>query len=245
MEVTLTKPFYLGVYTVTVGQFRQFVKNAGYQTEAEKDGDGGWGYNAETKDFDRDKKYNWQNVGWDQTDDHPVVNVTWNDAVVFCDWLSKKEGKKYSLPTEAQWEYSCRAGTKTRFFSGDDAETLKGVANIADASFKQKCPAASWAVAWDDGYPFTAPVGKFEPNAFGLYDMHGNVWQWCADPYGAYPQGKVIDPQGPKDGESRVLRGGSYWYNAVYVRSANRYGFARTNRTYVIGFRVARTFTAE
>ena len=127
-----------------------------------------------------------------------MVNVTWNDAVAFCDWLSKKEGKKYRLPTEAEWEYSCRAGTKTRFYSGDDIETLKGVANILDASFKKKYPQASWAAAWDDGYPFTAPVGKFKPNAFGLYDMHGNVWQWCADWYGEYPQGKVVDPQGPQ-----------------------------------------------
>ena len=112
-EVEITKPFHMGVYTVTVGQFRQFVKDAGYKTEAEKDGAGGWGYNAARKAFDSDQKYNWQNVGWEQTDDHPVVNVTWNDAVAFCDWMSKKEDKQYRLPTEAEWEYSCRAGTTT------------------------------------------------------------------------------------------------------------------------------------
>ncbi len=245
-EVEITKTFYLGVYTVTVGQFRQFVKDAGYETEAEKDGQGGSGYNAETKDFVFEKpKFNWQNVGWEQTDNHPVVNVTWNDALAFCEWLSKKESKKYRLPTEAEWEYSCRAGTKTRFYSGDDVEALKGVANILDASFKQKYPQASWAVAWDDGYPFTAPVGKFRPNAFGLFDMHGNVWQWCASWYGAYPKGKVVDPQGPKEGKRRVLRGGSFLLQPRYVRSADRGKVVPTNRLFNVGFRAAMTLTAE
>ncbi len=242
-EVEITKPFHMGVYTVTVGQFRQFVKDAGYKTEAEKDGEGGWGYNAATKDFEKDKKYNWQNVGWDQTDDHPVVNVTWNDAVAFCDWLSKKEGKEYRLPTEAEWEYSCRAGTKTRFYCGDGEDSLKGVANIADAAFKKKYPAGSWAVAWDDGYPFTAPVGKFRPNAFGLYDMHGNVWQWCGDWYDGdyYKDSPRQDPQGPQDGDAgafRVIRGGSFSDVARYCRSASRFRIEPLYRINLIGFRV-------
>ena len=238
-EVEITKPFYLGMYTVTVGHFRKFVKDAGYQTEAEKDGQGGGGYNAEITDLDFGKKYNWQNTGWEQTDDHPVVNVTWNDAMAFCEWLSKKEGKKYRLPTEAEWEYSCRAGTTTRFYSGDDEETLKGVANLADASFKQKYPKAALVVKWDDGYPFTAPVGKFKPNAFGLYDMHGNVWEWCQDWYGAYPQGKVADPQGPKEGKAHVMRGGSFnYFDAGYVRAANRDREVPSNRNLDVGFRL-------
>ncbi len=206
-EVEISKPFYLGKYTVTVGQFRQFVKDTGYKTEAEKGHEIGWGWNADKKSFEGGKEYTWQNPGWEQTDDHPVVNATWNDAVAFCEWLSKKEGQKYRLPTEAEWEYSCRAGTKTRFYSGDNEETLKGVANIADASFNQKYSDTSWAVAWDDGYPFTAPVGKFKPNAFSLYDMHGNVRQWCQDWYGTYPQGKVTDPQGPLVSYSRCKAG--------------------------------------
>ena len=242
-EVTISKPFYLGVYTVTVGQFRQFVKDTGYKTEAEKDEQGGFGYNTVNKDFELHKKCNWQNVGWNQTDDHPVVNVTWNDAVAFSDWLSKKEGKEYQLPTEAQWEYACRAGTKTRFYSGDEVEPLKGVANIADASLKQKVSVAFRTETWDDGYPFTAPVGKFKPNIFGLFDMHGNVWQWCADWHGEYPQDAVTDPQGPETGEHRVLRGGSFLYNAVLVRSACRSWNLPSLRTNYIGFRVARTFT--
>ena len=244
-EVTISKPFYLGVYTVTVRQFRQFVQDTSYKTEAEKDFLGGRGYNADKKDFEQDKKYNWRNVGWEQTDDHPVVNVTWNDAVAFCKWLSRKEGKKYRLPTESEWEYSCRAGTKTRFYSGDEEATLKGVANIADASLKQKLPEATWAKQWDDGFPFTAPVGKFKPNAFGLHDMHGNVWQWCADWHGNYPQGPVTDPQGPNDGKRRVMRGGSFLDSAVLVRSAYRDREVPTNLIGVVSFRVAKTITAE
>ena len=244
-EVTITRPFYLGMYTVTVGQFRQFVKDAGYKTEAEKDDEGGWGYNAATKLFVMSKKFTWQNVGWEQTDDHPVVNVTWNDGVAFCEWLSKKEGQKYQLPTEAQWEYSCRAGTTTRFYSGDEEKTLKGFANMADASFKRKWQYSDWAVAWDDGYAFTAPVGKFKPNAFGLFDMHGNAWQWCADWYGEYPQGAVTDPQGPNDGKSRVFRGGSFDHDAMNLRCACRNKDVPSFRFGNVGFRVAKTLAAE
>ena len=140
--VEITKSFYLGVYTVTVGQFRQFVKDSGYQTEAENNGNGGWGYNAETKDFDLDKKCNWQNVGWDQTDDYPVVNVTWNDAVAFCDWLSKKEGKKYICPRRRSGSTLAEPARRPASTAVRTRETLKGVANIADASLKQK---------WSDG----------------------------------------------------------------------------------------------
>jgi formylglycine-generating enzyme required for sulfatase activity/proteasome lid subunit RPN8/RPN11 len=212
-EVAITQPFYLGVHAVTVGQFRAFVKAKGYQTEAERDGGGASGYNARTKNFESgNKEFSWKNPGWQQSDDHPVVNVTWNDAVAYCDWLSDQEGVKYRLPTEAEWEYSCRAGTTTRFYSGDKDDSLKGVANLADASFKQKYPDATWAVSWDDGYPFTAPVGRFKPNAFGLYDMHGNVWEWCADWYDEnyYKESPSQDPPGPSAGAFRVFRGGSF-----------------------------------
>ena len=96
----------------------------------------------------------------------------------------QKEGKTYRLPTEAEWEYACRAGTTTRYYSGDDPETLAKVGNVADAAFKAKFPDWRYTIKASDGYVFTAPVGKFKPNAFGLYDMHGNAWQWCSDWYG-------------------------------------------------------------
>ena len=113
--VRITKPFYLGVYEVTRGQFHQFVAESGYRTEAEKDRKGALGWNEEMKKIEQNARFTWQNPGFQQTDDHPVVNVSWKDAVAFAAWLSRKEGKNYRLPTEAEWEYACRARSKTRY----------------------------------------------------------------------------------------------------------------------------------
>ncbi len=238
-EVEITQPFYMGVHEVTVGQFKAFVNDKPYKTEAESDGQGGHGYNATTKKFEgRDPKYTWKAPGFPQADDHPVVNVTWNDAVAFCKWLSDKEGKPYDLPTEAEWEFACRAGTTTRFWHGDDEDGLKAVANIADASFKEKYPDGSWAKSWDDGYPFTAPVGRFKANAWGLHDMHGNVWEWCGDYYGKYEIGSFKDPKSPENGDRRVLRGGSWGYVPRGCRAAYRGHDAPSDRSFDIGFRV-------
>ena len=136
----ITRPFYLGKYEVTVGQFRRFVDDSGYQTEAEKDGKGGWGWNETANKFEQAPRYTWREAGFEQTDLHPVVNVSWNDAVAFAEWLGKKEGKTYRLPTEAEWEYACRAGTTTRYFCGDDPEALAEVGNVADATAREKYP---------------------------------------------------------------------------------------------------------
>jgi sulfatase modifying factor 1 len=242
-EVEITQAFYMGVYPVTKGQFAAFAKAAPYTTEAETDGKG-VGYNASTKKLESGK-YSWRVLGFAQADDHPVAEVTWNDAKAFCEWLSKKEGKTYELPTEAEWEYACRAGTKTRFWCGDWDGDLKGNANIADASFKEKNPRARGAVAWDDGYAFTSPVGSFKANPWGLYDMHGNVWQWCADGYGPYQEGTIKDPKGAdsglkdKDGiKSRVLRGGSWGDAPRDCRSAVRSDGVPAYRLDGSGFRV-------
>jgi formylglycine-generating enzyme required for sulfatase activity len=246
-DVEITQPFYLGIHTVTVGQFRAFVQAKGYQTEAERDGTGGYGYDPAIKHVTgRNKKYTWKNPGWKQGDDEPVVNVTWDDAMAFCDWLTAVEGKKHRLPTEAEWEYSCRAGTKTQFSSGKTIESLKDVANIADSSFKEKWPTATWAVSWNDGYAFTAPVGSFKPNDFGLYDMHGNVWQWCSDWYQAsyYQDTPKQDPQGPAAGPIHVSRGGSHSDGPGYCRAACRHSFWNNGRPddrgSSLGFRVLR-----
>ena len=247
-KVELTRPFYMGAYPVTKGQFGAFVKDAGYQTEAEKDGKGCRGYNAATRKLEQDPKYNWKDSGFTQTADHPVVNVTWNDATAFCAWLSKKEGRTYELPTEAEWEYACRAGTKTRFWCGDADASLKGNANVPDASLKGKLDADyvktySYSfVPWDDGYPFTSPVGRFNPNPWGLYDMSGNVWQWCTDRQGKYQDGFIKDPKGDEREEHCAMRGGTWLDDLRYCRSAMRGFEPPAARFDNLGFRVVLRF---
>ncbi|MGO8751456.1 MAG: formylglycine-generating enzyme family protein [Thermoguttaceae bacterium] len=243
-RVRITKPFYLGTYHVTRGQFRQFVADSGYKTDAEKgDTKGAPGWDPDTHVVSFNEKHSWRNTGFEQTDEHPVVNVSWNDAMAFCKWLSEKQGKTYRLPTEAEWEYACRAGTTTRFHSGDDPETLAKVANVADATVKARFPYWNTTIKGSDGYVFTSPVGKFKPNAFGLYDMHGNAWQWCADWYGEeyYAKSPAGDPTGPDTGDERVRRGGSWDFWPLDSRSAHRDSCAPINRNYNNGFRVAMT----
>ena len=185
---------------------------------------GAYGWNPDKKRYGFNEKYCWRNAGFEQTDEHPVVNVTWNDAVAFCKWLSRKKGNSYRLPTEAEWEYACCAGTATRYYSGDDPETLAKVGNVADAAVKAKFPNSKFGtIKASDGCVFTAALGSFQPNAFGLYDMHGNAWQWCADWFGEYHAGMPRDdPTGPVSGLSRVLRGGSWLRPADEARSASR-----------------------
>ncbi len=243
-EVEITKAFYMGVYPVTRGQFAAFVKAADYQTEGETDGEGGYGLNTVTAKWEQKPEYTWRQTGFTQTDDHPVVEVSWNDATAFCAWLSKKEGKAYELPTEAEWEYACRAGTKTRFWCGDEDASLKGNVNIADASFKEKMDSEATrnltCVRWDDGYAFTSPIGSFKANPWGLYDMHGNVWQWCADYYDAnyYDNSDTKDPLNSSKSYARVMRGGA-WYNpARGCRAAARLSYTPGYRDDNLGFRV-------
>ena len=191
----ITRPFAIGTNEVTVAQFRQFVEATKYKTTVEQEG--GFGYKNGA--FVAGKEFNWDNVGYKQADRSPVWNVSWDDANEFCKWLSEKEGKKYRLPTEAEWEWACRAGTATRTYWGP----------------------AGWGLhAWGPekqttgGHP--QPVGGKTANAFGLHDMCGNVWEWCEDWYGEfyYAKAPAVDPinrDGPQGGllaRHRVQRGG-------------------------------------
>ncbi len=162
-----------------------------------------------------------------QGDDLPVENVSWEDAVAFCRKLSEKEGAEYRLPTEAEWEYACRAGSATRYHSGDSDSDL--------------CDDA-WYHANSDRR--TQSVGRKKPNAWGLYDMHGNAWEWCQDRYAAYPKHSVTDPLGVALGPDRVFRGGSWQSIARDCRSAYRLWMTLGYRDNAIGFRLAKTATS-
>ena len=182
-KVTLTKGFYMGVYTVTQEQWKLVMGNNPSHFKGEKN--------------------------------LPVDMVSWNDCQEFIKKLREKDKKLYRLPTEAEWEYACRAGTITPFHFGETISTDQ--ANY-DGNFiygtgkKGMCREK------------TTPVGGFPANAWGLYDMHGNVWQWCQDWYSDYPQKDVVDPQGAEKGDFRVLRGGSWSIHPEYGRSACRAG---------------------
>ena len=206
-HVRITRPFYLGATEVTRGQFKRFVEAEGYQTEAERSG-GGMGWNGSRSTFEGySPTYHWRYPGFEQTNEHPVLNVSWNDAVALCGWLSRTEKVVYRLPTEAEWEYACRAGTTSLYGSGIDPESLVRVGNLWDKTLLTKyphflehwvCKAPSYFKASDD-YVYTAPVAQFQPNGFALYDMLGNVGEWCNDWFDAdyYNQSPVDDPPGP------------------------------------------------
>jgi len=193
-RVTLTKPFYIGVHEVTNAQWKQVMGSVP--------------------------------SGWQQ-DDHPVEKVSWENAINFCRRLSalpeeRKAGRVYRLPTEAEWEYACRAGTTTQYSFGDD-EKLLGDYDWFDGNSGSK----------------THPVGLKKPNAWGLYDMNGNVMEWCSDWYEYYPDGEVTNPQGPSSGSDRVNRGGGWSYAAWDCRSADRFRFNPSSRSLYLGFRLA------
>jgi formylglycine-generating enzyme required for sulfatase activity len=239
-RVRITRDYYLGRTEVTRGEFRSFVEATGYRTDAERGIRGGYGVDPATlKLLGPDKKFNWQSTGFEQSDDHPVVNVTWNDAVAFCRWLGEKEKAVFRLPTEAEWEYACRAGTTTAFAVGDDPEGLVEYANIVDARAKEKYPDRS-AVASSDGFVFTAPTATFKPNAWGLYDMHGNVWEWTNDWFAPPAATDAVDPRGPDTGRDKVIRGGDWYHDWSFARSAQRYPIHPSLCRRHAGFRVVR-----
>jgi sulfatase modifying factor 1 len=241
-KVRITRPFSLGAHEVTVGQFRRFVEQAGYKTEGEKDGKGGAGWDEAKGTWVQDPKYTWRIPGFPQGDDHPVVLVSWNDAHAFIEWLNAtdKASPRYRLPTEAEWEYACRAGTTTLYPNGDDPEKLAAIGNVADASAKRKFP--DWlAIQADDGHVFTAPVGSYTASPWGLHDMIGNVWEWCEDGYDVeyYKKSPGDDPPGVPQASSRVIRGGGWSDSPADCRPAYRRRNTPGLRGYDLGFRLA------
>jgi formylglycine-generating enzyme required for sulfatase activity len=227
--------FQLGTYEVTVGQFRRFVDATGYLTEAER-GDGCF-FNT-GNEWRKDRAVAWRNPGYFQDDRHPVVCVSWNDAMAYATWLGRQLGQACRLPTEAEREYAARSGGKAYKYSWG----IGGPAgNIADESTKRRYP--GWVIwgGYDDGHVFTAPVGTFPPNELGLYDMTGNVWEWCWDWYGEryYGESYRNDPAGPPGGVFRVLRGGAWFDTPAFLRTTDRLMNAPDLRNTNFGFRVA------
>ena len=243
-RVRIRHAFWLGKFEITIRQFREFTDASGYKTEAERDGFGGWGYDPQTgKCSGRHAQFSWRSPGWKTTDDQPVVNVSWHDAVAFCEWLSKKEHRKYRLPTEAEWEYADRAGTATRYSNSNDPAELSKFARVLDLSRHEKFGhVQDLQIAPDDPSAFPEPVGKLAPNHFGLYDMHGNVWEWVSDWYGEhyYSESPVDDPQGPKEGELHVRRGGGWNSFPLWARSSFRNWNTPESRCVNLGFRIVR-----
>jgi formylglycine-generating enzyme required for sulfatase activity len=229
-DVTLTRPFYLGKTEVTVGQFRQFVEATSYVTDGERNG-GGHAHDALAV-WEHRPGTQWRKPGYagpfELADEHPVVHVSHADALAYLDWLNAQHaaplpGRQYALPTEAQWEWACRAGSTTRFWWGDEEDATGQVANVGDRNLKRTHPKWPRAIApMDDGHPFPAPVGSYRANAFGLHDMLGNVWEFCATRYGPYAEGPAVDPQDLDPQRGFAVRGGGWSNTAEDVRCATR-----------------------
>jgi formylglycine-generating enzyme required for sulfatase activity len=209
-EVTITKPFYMQTTEVTLKQWRDLMGAKFF---------GLW-------------RWRWRGEG-----DMPKVKVSWFDAVDFIEELNERKEGIYRLPTEAEWEYATRAGSTTAYTWGKDIECSKAM--YSNNSLKEgNCVEHVIAKGLTEDEP--APVRRYPPNAWGLYDMHGNVWEWVQDWYGEYPTTAVVDPKGPDSGTIRVRRGGSWFRFGWSCRSANRNTSHPGSKYNTLGFRVVR-----
>jgi uncharacterized protein (TIGR02996 family) len=227
-QVTLTEPFFLGIYPVTVGEFRAFVEATGYETDAER-GRGALGCTGgyTGQEFQVRRSFTWRTPGYEQEDRHPVTCVSYNDAQAMIACLNKQEGGSgsvYSLPTEAQWEHACRAGTQTTFWWGDNPARLK---------------TSTWY--FSNSRMQAHPVETKKPNPWGLYHMLGMVWEWCADGFRTFTKDPVVDPSGTPDPYDRQYptRGGSWGNDTNFCRAAYRCSDSSRDAWSCRGFRLA------
>lgn len=262
--VTFSKAFYLGLTEVTVGQFRRFVEETGYQTDGERNTGSFLRHESHpNSDWRLRKDINWRmdHEGKPSLDENPVVHVSWNDAQAYLKWLSVETGKHYRLPSEAELEYANRAGSKGQYWWGEGSPRER-LANIRGDRDKAVANPATWervprevqyAFAegdtpdlfkdYGDGYHGLAPVGNFKANPFGVHDTAGNVWEWVEDCWHNNYIGAPTDGSAWIEGGAcyqRIVRGGSYYCYPRHMRSANRWPNWQEMRSMYIGFRVAR-----
>lgn len=244
-NVAIGYSFAVGRYEVTRAQYAQFLREAGH---APAPGNCWYWDGDEGKAKNDDPSRSWTNPGFPQEDSHPAVCVSWEDAKAYVAWLSRKTGKNYRLLTEAEWEYSARAGSSAARPWGEDRNQACIYANVGDLARTRIVPPGKgrrWAQFHDcdDRYGYTAPVGSYTVNRFGLYDMIGNVWEWTEDCWNESYAGAPADGSAWRTGDCarRVARGGSWYVDPRYARSANRAWDSAGGRV-GIGFRLARTF---
>ena len=228
--VVFNAPFALGRFAVMVDQFETFVKATGHHIPDEL-------RTYENHDWPTRKGLSFRNPGFDQKPRHPVVGVSWDDAVAYCKWLSTITGKYYRLSSEAEWEYACRAGTAMPFWWGESIST-----DQANYDGRRTYDGGGRG----ENREGTVPVDRFQPNAWGLYQTHGNAWEWCADNWHRNYRGAPQDGSVWQGGDKslRVARGGSWIGSPTRLRSAARSEFRPGVRNNILGFRVARTITA-
>lgn len=238
-RVTIPEAFAIGRYEVTVGQFREFANETGYRTE------GGchlWTGSA----WEIDSSKSWQGPGFNQTDQHPAGCVNWDDAVAYSTWLARKTGQSYRLLSEAEWEYAQRAGAEALWSHGNNETGICRYGNARDDTYRSNTNDTAGAQC-DDGNRTKAPVGSYQPNEFGLYDMTGNVYEWTQDCWNESYTGAPIDGSSWMSGDCsrHTLRGGSWPSRPWGLRSAFRRNFETGNRSNNFGFRVARPLKSQ
>lgn len=235
--------YYIGKYEVTNSQFKKFVDATGYRTTAEVKGTGwGLGQNGPGR-WEERSGLAWLHPIWpaDSIENkmmHPVVQVSWHDAKEFARWLSVQNSRLFRLPTEAEWEYAARSGGKPYRYSWGSSDPS---GNVADLSFRRIFQKTEIFEKYNDKFAYTAPVGSFRPNELGIYDMTGNVSEWCEDWYDEnyYNESTEWNPTGPERGEKKVSRGGA-WNNVPrIVRISNRDHAEPGSRYFNVGFRLA------
>lgn len=237
-SVVIEQSFAVSKFEITREQFARFVADEGYEPEwACKTwdfGSGAWGK--------RDTRYTWEDPGFEQGPDHPVLCVSYTDARAYADWLGRRTGEPYRLLTDEKWEYAARAGTATRRYWGDERETACRHANVTDLDTAERLGLGpdgldGHVFPCRDGFPLTAPVGSFPPNTLGLHDMLGNAWEWVE---GCMRLRQADGSEAPENCDERLIRGGAWQAHAWYVRSAKRDWAPYFLRSARVGLRVAR-----